>query len=271
MLKTAKSLSLILVIAMGFAFPLLAKEVHANPSRDISVYMIKASDSASAWVGSLDRVRDGVIDAVTDANSNTGIQLSGESISQYTIISSADLYSYALNPPQHAVFINLHGEVVPIPEAYAQNDAESGNDASDVYSGAVSVPPTVSYPLPGFLADPDTNDWYQFYIGHANWYEVTVSMTPSADANFDLELYGPGAPPVYRRGSYAGDGATDSITYPLDMEGTWFIRVFILNPIPENVGDYYFTLTTSSMDDGGAGGGCPFVLCLERKSVCARQ
>lgn len=248
-LKRMKSLMLSLLIAIGFAFPVLTPRILASSGRDISIYTIKASDSSSSWIGNVDKVQEGIAAAVNDAITKTSVKFAAENIHLYTVTSSYDLYQLALNPPQHAVFINTHGEVVPIPEAYAQNDAGSGGDAGDSSGSAASVSAYTTYT--GFLADSDTNDWYKIYLPAVN-YNLSVSMTPPSDSDFDLELYDPSG--AWRKGSYQGGNATDSVWCTTEsMSGYWRVRIYISS----GLGDYAFILRKPPADEGG--GGCPFV------------
>lgn len=243
-MKRMKSFVLILLMWTSLMFPLLTPEVSANPSRDINVYVIKANDSSSSWIGSVNKIEEGVQAAVNDAVTKTGLMLSGENIQLHTITSSADLYQLAVNAPYRAILVNTHGEAVPIPDAYTQNDAGSGGDAGDTFNTAIHV---VASSYIGYVADSDTNDWYRFSVqGGAN---ISISVQPTGPNDVDLELYDPMG--HWKAGSYSG--GSDAVTFTADQTGYWRIRILLYS----GWGTYDFTISVQG--GGGGGGSCPYV------------
>lgn len=228
--------------------PLFPSTVHAATTREINIYVVRASDSGSSWIGSTLNVKSGIDAAVSDAIQRTMVKLPGEIINVKETTTTYALQQLVLNPPERAVVINTHGEVLPIPELFAQNDAGSGGDAGDSFSSATPVSTgTHSGYLEKAIGDWDSQDWYKIYISSGQ--TIYITMTPPSDADFNLLLFNP-IGQVKASSTKTGD-STESITYTADATGYWRIMVYT----QYGRGDYTLTLSILS----GGGGGCPYV------------
>ncbi len=96
---------------------------------EIPVYVIDIDRALNSWVGDRNQVIAGIEAAMADANAfgqnnpvklliNGQSQIIGDE-GQVTRITTMDqLYNLVQNPPEHAIIVNAHGEVVPIPQEY---------------------------------------------------------------------------------------------------------------------------------------------------------
>ena len=235
-------------IVFSMLLPLFPSTIHATTSREINIYVVRASDSESSWVGNTLNVKNGIDAAVSDAIQRTMVKLPGEIINVKEITTTYALQQLVLNPPECAVVINTHGEVLPIPELFAQNDAGSGGDAGDSFSSATPVSTgTHSGYLEKAIESWDSQDWYKLYVSSGQ--TIYITMTPPSGADFDLKLYDPNG--NLKASSTKWGDSTESITYTATTSGYWRIKIYIYY----GRGDYTFTLSIS----GGGGGGCPYV------------
>jgi len=113
--------------------------------RDIQIYVVDAADSPNSFVGSTSAVRTGVQAAINDASNRTKVKLAGENINPPIWVSSAsDLEYYLNNPPERAVFVNAHGEPVPMPNDRFSPYVSIDSPVDGAFlEGAVTVEATV--------------------------------------------------------------------------------------------------------------------------------
>jgi hypothetical protein len=129
---------------------------------------------------------------------------------------------------------------------FRQNDANSHRDAGENFNVTTPVSCDIYYDCALYQSHPrDLEDYYRIYLeqGHV----IQISVTPPAGVNFDLELYNPSR--VLKANSTNGPGQMDQISFEIDSNGNWYIRVIATS----GGGNYTLFLT----DVGG--GGCPFV------------
>lgn len=109
------------------------------------------------------------------------------------------------------------------------NDANSGGDGSNTFSGAGSIAKNIWYkgrlcdlPTPDHTLD--TQDYYKFYAGSSA--RLAFTLFPPSNADFDLELYDPDGNLVdYSRNR--GDGVSETIAREgMGKTGYWRIRVY---------------------------------------------
>ena len=99
-----------------------------------------------------------------------------------------------------------------------QNDAGSNRDAGNEMDQALSITAGTYY---GFLDANDPADWYSFQVSSGQGIFITLECPIYTDYN--VWLYDPNGELVHE-GTYYGD---DSIEYPADVGGTWYIKVDI--------------------------------------------
>ncbi|RLF50569.1 MAG: hypothetical protein DRN11_04420, partial [Thermoplasmata archaeon] len=147
---------------------------------------------------------------VVASSSNTGT--SAESISyEATYTGNYYLHIYAKEGSgegEYTMDIALQG----------QNDAGSGGDAGNSMAQALSISPG---DYSGFLDATDTEDWYSFQVSSGQGIFITLESPMFSD--FNVWLYDPNGNLVHQ-GTYYGD---DSIEYPADVGGTWYIKIDI--------------------------------------------
>ena len=113
----------LLVVCVGFSLFvsgfLIPRVGGPGGGREIKVYVVDASDSVDWCVGDRNAVKQGIQEAIYDANTKTKVKLAGETICNPILLNNSDDLEYYLNnPPENAAFINAHGEVVPLSNKY---------------------------------------------------------------------------------------------------------------------------------------------------------
>ncbi|MCK4393149.1 PPC domain-containing protein, partial [Candidatus Bipolaricaulota bacterium] len=123
-----------------------------------------------------------------------------------------------------------------------QNDARSGQDASNEREGAYLLTPGT---FTGFLGDDDKEDWYKIEdLGQGQI--LSIGFTVPETAMFSLDLY---------RGTSYGTslrhvvGQTNTIQYVVGQSGTWYIEV----KRSSGEGPYDLTIEVQNQDDAGSG------------------
>ena len=102
-----------------------------------------------------------------------------------------------------------------------QNDASSGQDASDEFATALSISPG-SYS--GYLDMNDPYDFYRFYVQTGEGIHCTLQMEDTTSfSDFDITLYSPNGELVYEENQYYDD----ELLYPASETGEWRIRIDI--------------------------------------------
>jgi len=102
-----------------------------------------------------------------------------------------------------------------------QNDANSGDDASDVFVTALSITPG-SYS--GYLDMNDPYDYYKFHVDSGKGISLKLDMEKiSYLSDFDLQLYTPSGTLAYEATQYYDD----EMVYPATVTGDWRVRVDI--------------------------------------------
>lgn len=112
-----------------------------------------------------------------------------------------------------------NGEYFFTVQLTGQNDANSGGDAGNTMNAATSIQPGTKYD--GYMDQSDTEDWYAFDVNSGQGIEITVNIMEKSD--YDLHLYNPNGEKVHSA-QYYGD---DTLAYPADSSGTWFVQLDI--------------------------------------------
>lgn len=232
----------------------LIEPMETIENRKIDVYIVRCSDADKWWIGDTYNVEQGVLHALLDAQNDdfSELRLKGEQIETHWITSTQQFDELVANPPQHAVVINTHGEVIPIGDSFVkvQDDARSGGDAGNSFDTA-----TITYleSFNGWMGGWDKVDYYGFMVFRA--LKICVRMTPLEGQDFDLALY---APSGYWRGqSCKGPGQTEGIDFWDNwgcMEsGYW--RLAVLSKAGQR-GNYNVSIKVYRRP---CFGGCPFL------------
>jgi len=98
-----------------------------------------------------------------------------------------------------------------------QNDAESGQDASDFGQGAMDISPGI---ITGLLKAGDDRDYYKINIEEGQL--ITLQLTVPGNANYGISLLNPNKSP---RGSSITQKEIKTLDYVADSTGTWYIRI----------------------------------------------
>ncbi|MEW6506100.1 MAG: hypothetical protein AB1457_19280, partial [Chloroflexota bacterium] len=204
--------------------------IRATSSRNIDVYIVRCSDSVSSWVGDVDDVAAGVLAAVNDAQTRTKVKFTGEQINVNYVNSAAELEQKVIEAPERAVIINTHGEALPIPQHFFQNDAGSSHDAGDYLSTALSIDVPFGMSAKrewknyscwvGSSFDP--TDFFNFYVEEKDKYALGIYVKHSMDVDFDLRLYDPD---WRQRGESIERSYDERMGFGLDKIGYWSIEV----------------------------------------------
>lgn len=133
-------------------------------------------------------------------------------------------------PASSATSAGIFTVVVP-----AQNDANSGGDAGNGFAAALLIAPG-SYT--GTLTASDTSDWYRFSAAAGQ--TITVTMTPPAGANYDVELRTP-SNAFARASQNTAPGVSELISYVTTVTGEWRIRIWLIS----GTGNYTFSVVLS--------------------------
>ncbi|MCK4392339.1 PPC domain-containing protein, partial [Candidatus Bipolaricaulota bacterium] len=153
-------------------------------------------------------------------------------------------------------------------ETEEQNDAGSGQDASDERQGAWPLRPGT---YSGFLKHADDYDWYKIEIMEGQI--ISLKLVPQT-GDFDLYLYrGDSGSSVAH--SNHGAGQEEAIQYVAGQSGTWYIKV----KRSSGEGPYDLTIEVQNQDDAGSGqdasdereGACRLVLVPDTYSGFLKQ
>ncbi len=102
-----------------------------------------------------------------------------------------------------------------------QNDAGSGDDASDEFASALSISPG-SYA--GYLDMDDPYDYYKFSVQATKGIHFTLQMEDTTSySDFDITLFSPSGILTYEENQYYDD----ELLYPASETGEWRIRIDI--------------------------------------------
>ncbi|MCK4579911.1 MAG: PPC domain-containing protein, partial [Dehalococcoidia bacterium] len=124
-----------------------------------------------------------------------------------------------------------------------QNDASSGQDASNEREGAYPLTPGT---FTGFLEYADDEDWYKIDLERGAI--VSVNLAVPETANFDLYLDPSGQRTIVR--STYGAGQDEAVRqYAVEEAGTCYIRVVLR----DGEGEYQLTLEVKNQNDAGSG------------------
>jgi len=139
----------------------------------------------------------------------------------------------------------------------SQNDANSGADAGNTLSSALTITPGTYY---GYLDMNDPYDFYKFSASVGQGIHLTLAMKNIAVlTDFDLQLYNPNGKLVYEGNQYLDD----DFDYPADATGQWTARVDIFPgwvdcPHPTNWSYYSYGSGAYSLTLAlGTGGSIP--------------
>jgi hypothetical protein len=130
----------------------------------------------------------------------------------------------------------IYSMTVVVTGGTAQNDANSGQDASDSFVQALAIE-AGSYT--GFIDSTDTNDYYKVNLSSGQ--TIEVSLTPPSGSDFDLYLYNPSQSQV--ASSTLGGSQTDRVSYVATSSGDYYIRIKQWS----GSGVYSFTVWLSSV------------------------
>jgi len=102
-----------------------------------------------------------------------------------------------------------------------QNDAASGNDASDVFATALSISPGT---YTGYLDMNDPYDFYKCTVQAGKGIHFTLEMKDTALlSDFDITLFSPNGTLVYEENAYYND----ELLYPASETGEWRVCIDI--------------------------------------------
>ena len=122
-------------------------------------------------------------------------------------------------------------------EAQDQDDAGSGQDASNERKGAYLLTPGT---FTGFLADDDTKDWYEIEdLGQGQILSINLTVPETANFNFMRTLRP-------HEGYVLGESKTIHFVPP---RGTYYFKV-IRN---SGEGEYQLTIEIQDQNDAGSG------------------
>jgi len=240
-----RRLMLVLTITVTLLVTLMPFGAKASPTRNVDINVINIDDSHSSYVGSTENVKSGVLDAVNDAITNTRVKLSGEQINVNEVTDIWDLYDLVITPPIHATFINTHGEVVPMPDAYF------GPAVHITYPGEgwlfaesfINVMADVYTIIPGFFLEEQTfpgGTGYVFVRVYDSYNNLVQEPIPMKD-------YNDGNGGTYYRKVYTRDWSY----------GDYRIEVFAKTWMFGYQSLAYVTISYVWTPPGG--GGCPYV------------
>ncbi len=120
----------------------------------------------------------------------------------------------------------------------SQNDAGTGSDAGNSFSGATTISPGEYY---GYVDMNDEQDWYKFNINSGQGIHFTLEMKKLAYlSDFDISLYNPSGELVFEEDYYYDD----ELLYPADESGEWRVKIDIFpgyTDIPQPVDWKYYT------------------------------
>lgn len=120
-----------------------------------------------------------------------------------------------------------------------QNDANSGTDAGNTFSTALSISPG-SYT--GYVDGTDTNDYYKFSVTSGQ--VINLALSPPSGSDFDLYLYNPSG--TQKASSTQGGSNPEAITFTADASGEWRLRVYRYS----GSGTYNFCAYVNSIPSG---------------------
>ncbi|MBN1860560.1 MAG: PPC domain-containing protein [Candidatus Thermoplasmatota archaeon] len=102
-----------------------------------------------------------------------------------------------------------------------QDDANSGNDASNTFASALLITPG---DYNGYLDMSDPYDFYKFQVETGKGIHLSLEMQDTAYlTDFDLALYSPTGDLVYEENQYYDD----ELLYPATETGEWRVRIDI--------------------------------------------
>jgi len=102
-----------------------------------------------------------------------------------------------------------------------QNDADTGDDAGDIFADATLITPGL---YSGYLDMDDAYDWYKFQVSDGDGVHFTLEMEDiTIFSDFDIELYNPNNQMVHKETYYYDD----DLEYPIDESGEWRIKIHI--------------------------------------------
>ncbi|MBU0497462.1 MAG: PPC domain-containing protein [Candidatus Thermoplasmatota archaeon] len=102
-----------------------------------------------------------------------------------------------------------------------QNDANSGNDAGDVFANAILITQGTYY---GYLDQFDPYDFYKFDVTNGDGLHFNLNVKAFTYlTDFDISLYNPDGDKVYEEDYYYDD----ELFYPADMTGEWAVKIDI--------------------------------------------
>lgn len=126
-----------------------------------------------------------------------------------------------------------------------QDDGGTGIDLAADYATALDV--GTGKEVAGHLHGADKSDMYKVHIESGSI--VTLEFTSEADYNQNIYLYNPKREKALNIYKKAGALGTETIHLANETaSGYWFVEVE-----SSNAGDYRFTVSTRSQDDGGSG------------------
>jgi hypothetical protein len=150
------------------------------------------------------------------------------------------------SPDANHVAFNKESIVILAPgaehESEHQNDAGSGQDASDERQGAWHLGPGTYH---GFLKDNDDYDWYSFEADKGQI--ISLKLVPQT-GDFDLYLYKSDSGSSVAHSNH-GTGQEEAIQYVAGQSGPWYIKV----KRSSGEGEYDLTIEVQNQNDAGSG------------------
>jgi hypothetical protein len=173
-------MSSLVLVSIQYQTALVTTEAASSPTftvqqgnKTINIYILNISTSGNSAVWDRNNVTRGVRDAVGDAVNNTELKVTGETF-RVTIVNSSDQLLDMVNNGANytnSVFINAHGEVLPIPDTY-YNDSLTWIDkiADNCRNHGWIWAQIAGYPF--------------YYIGNTHYWETPQTIGPKGLQRF---------------------------------------------------------------------------------------
>jgi hypothetical protein len=212
----------------------------ATAGSGITVNIVACSDSPTSYVNNISNVVQGVQEAVDDANANTSIILAGEPNVSCNVITSTQALESALAMPRQ-VFIDAHGEVVPMPNDYFGPfvSIAQPSDGGTIYSNN----PPYGLQVSAYVEPPPGSG-------------LGLILTPWGNVNVVFCLLQSGIVINHIAFNSSGSG-TRSGTFQLSAFGTYTIQAWAASNGILTCASV--TINYNQFSNPGGGGGCPFI------------
>ena len=191
---------LILCVEISFFISMWAVPFAVEPEvvgRDIQVFILDIDDSPSSWVGDASAVKAGIDAAISDAKARTKVIFAGENIyNSFVVDSFSTLEELFKTPPERAIFINTHGEIVPMPSKYFAPYVKILKPVEgESYEGGVTVVAQVKT-IDGIELDGCPEAYCGFYYHPCYWGPYPMSLVNPAEGKYKVYV------PIRGTGTY---------------------------------------------------------------------